>query len=126
MKAALEALDLPMVILTNASKSWAKRALAQIELSHMFEDTRIISLEDVDFKAKAHHADGFVRGLELLGTRPENTLVVEDLARNLPLAKELGLTTALVHHGQIPDVAPAHVDMYFQTTLELVQLLSKS
>lgn len=124
MKRAMEALDLPMVILTNASKGWAQRTLKHIELDHLFEDGNVIALEDVDFKAKAYHPNGFERGLEILGTNAAETMMVEDLARNLPIAKNMGMTTALVHHGRKPDNAD-YIDVFFQTTLELVQTLLK-
>lgn len=122
VKTALESLSLPMVILTNASKDWARKTVAHHAFGHIFDDAKIIALEDVDFKAKAHHPDGFERGLSLLGTDASKTLMVEDIARNLPIAKQLGLTTALVHHARKPDDAE-HVDAVFETTLDLTQHL---
>lgn len=126
MKTALETLvetrALPMVILTNASRHWARKTVAHHEFGHIFDDAKIIALEDVDFKAKAYHPDGFERGLSLLGTTAQDTLVVEDLARNLPVAKRLGLTTALVHAAPSPDHVD-HIDAHFDTTLELTQHL---
>lgn len=122
IKTALDSLSLPMVILTNASRGWARRTVAHIELDHIFDDAKIIALEDVDFKAKAHYPNGFERALSLLGTEASKTLMVEDLARNLPVAKRLGLTTALVHHTQRPDDS-GHVDMVFETTMALTRHL---
>lgn len=126
MKKALERLELPMVILTNASRGWARRTLAHIELDHLFPNERILALEDVGYMAKSYHTAGFERALEILGTHAVETLLVEDLARNLPMAKKMALTTALVHHGQIPGGAEAHVDMLFENTLDLVETLLDS
>lgn len=123
MVSALESLDLPMVILTNASRIWVKRILAHTGMNHLFEDSRIIALEDVGYQAKASSREGFEKGLAILNRPAGKTLMVEDLPRNLPKAKELGMVTALVHHGKIPEEHTAHIDYSFQTTLELVETL---
>ena len=123
MVAALETLSLPMVILTNASRIWVKRILTHTGMDQLFANENIIALEDVGYKAKASHTDGFIKSLERTGRAAAATLMVEDLPRNLPKAKELGLNTALVHHGQIPDGYDGHIDYLFQTTLELAHAL---
>lgn len=123
MKHALESLDLPMVILTNASRSWATRVLTHLGYTHMFPPEKIIALEDNNFEAKAYHDTGFRKGLSIVQRAAANTLMVEDLPRNLPRAKELGMVTALVHHGKVADDQRAHVDYEFATTLDLVAAL---
>jgi putative hydrolase of the HAD superfamily len=123
MKAALEALPIPMVILTNASRDWARRTLDHLEYGHLFGDGKILALEDVDYQPKSSSKKGFEKGLATLGVRATETLMVEDLAKNLIHAKEMGMTTALVHHGQLPDTGIGHVDTFFQDTLELVRVL---
>ena len=123
MRTALEAIDLPMVILTNASRPWVSRMLAHLDYTHLFPQQNIIALEDNNFEAKAYPTSGFERGLSILKTPPTKTLMVEDLPRNLPKAKELHLNTALVHHGKIPEDYMGHIDYLFQTTLELTAAL---
>ena len=124
MRRALEALNIPMVILTNASRVWAKKTISHLEYDHIFADENLLALEDVGFKAKASSMEGFEKALSVIGTAPENTLMVEDLARNLPMAKKMGMTTALVHHGQIPDKVD-YIDAYFPDTLELARMLAQ-
>lgn len=123
MKMALEALPIPMVILTNASRGWARRTLDHLEYGHLFGDGKLLALEDVDFQSKAQGTKGFEKGLETLGVQASETLMVEDLAKNLLHAKNMGMTTALVHHGQLPDEGLGYVDAFFEDTLELVRLL---
>lgn len=123
MKDALESLSLPMVILTNASRHWAMKTLDHLELTPTFGDGNLICFEDVGNQSKAASRLGFEMGLNIIGTQPQETLMVEDLARNLFHAKDMGMTTALVHHGQIPDDTAGLVDVFFQDTLELVKLL---
>lgn len=123
MIASLELLDMPMAILTNASRPWVKRILAHTGMDHLFTDKTIIALEDVDYKPKAAARDGFDMGLAAINRPAAQTLMVEDLPRNLIHAKQMGLTTALVHHGQVPEDHLPLVDHQFQTTLDLVRAL---
>lgn len=126
MKQALEALDIPMVILTNASRHWARRTLDHLEYGHLFGDGNLLALEDADYQSKAQGTKGFEKGLAVLGVRASETLMVEDLPANLLLAKKMGMTTALVHHGQLPDSGLDHVDAFFEDTLELVRVLGST
>ena len=123
MRAALEALDLPMVILTNASRSWVNRMLEHLGYTDLFPQQSIVALEDNNYEPKAYHTTGFERCLSILHKKATRTLMVEDLPRNLPKAKELGLNTALVHHGQMPKDYSGDIDYLFQTTLELAAAL---
>jgi pyrimidine 5'-nucleotidase len=123
MKQALQSIPVPMIILTNASRDWAKRTLNHLELSDIFGDGRLLALEDVDFQSKATGRKGFEKALSLLGVRAGEALMVEDLASNLIHAKDMGMTTALVHHGKLPEKGVEHVDSFFQDTLELVRVL---
>lgn len=123
IKTALESLPVPMIVLTNASRDWAKRTLKHLEYDHIFGDGRLLALEDVEYQAKAAGRKGFERALFSLGVMAGETLMVEDLARNLIHAKDMGMTTALVHHGKKQDMPERHVDHYFQDALELVRAL---
>lgn len=123
MKIALELLPVPMIILTNASRDWAKRTLDHLEYDHIFGDGRLLALEDVEFQAKSVGRKGFEKALSTLGVKAEETLMVEDLAANLIHAKDMGMTTALVHHGKLPDKRVECVDAFFHDTLELVRVL---
>jgi putative hydrolase of the HAD superfamily len=125
MKEGLEALKMPMVILTNASRDWARRTLDHLEYGHIFGDRNILSLEDVNYQSKSQSKAGFEKALSVLSVPAENTLMVEDLAHNLLKAKEMGMTTALVHHQKLPDSGLQHVDVLFEDTLELVRSFIK-
>ncbi len=123
MKTGLESLKIPMTILTNASRDWAKKTVDHLEYSHIFGDANLLALEDVGYKAKAHSSAGFEKALEIMGVQASQTLMVEDLARNLSIAKDLGMTTALVHHAGDYNTNFDHVDFVFDNTLELVRTL---
>lgn len=124
LKAGLEALDLPMVILTNASRPWALRIVDHLEIDHIFGDGMILCLEDMAYAGKGSSSIGFEKGLALLDVPPGEALMVEDLARNLVMAKHLGMTTALVHQTNIVETNVDHVDIIFGDTIDLIRLLA--
>jgi len=123
MKTALEQLSLPMVILTNASRDWARRTVDHLDYGHLFPDTKLLALEDMGFRSKAQTTAGFIKALEIMGADADHTLMVEDLPHNLTKAKELGMTTALVHHHVVTAEPHDHVDHEFDDTLTLVKTL---
>lgn len=123
LKSSLSKLTLPMSVLTNASHDWAVRTLQHLDMLDLFEDSRIIALEDVGFKAKAHHKDGFEIALSRINIKAQDALMVEDAARNLVIAKEMGMTTALVHHVGNKDVKEKYIDYIFEDTIEVINNL---
>lgn len=123
MKDALAALNMPMVILTNASRHWARKTIDHIELGELFPDAKLLALEDADYEPKARSDRGFKRALELLGTNSGATLMVEDAARNLPLAKNIGMETALVTHGRA-HTPESFIDHVFDDALALAKAIS--
>lgn len=122
MKQALTALEMPMVILTNASRDWALKTINHIELDELFPDANILALEDVGFQGKATSKTGFLKALDILSVKPEQTLMVEDMAHNLLHAKDLGMTTSLVHHDRVSRDT-SHVDHIFDDALVLAKTL---
>ncbi len=126
MRLALDEVSLPMIILTNASKDWAKRTLIQLDLSHKFGDGFILGVEDAGFVSKSAGRTGFEKALSAIGVKGEDALMVEDLPANLVHAKGLGMTTALVHHANhnhADNTAYGHIDHHFEDTIDLVRLL---
>lgn len=108
---ALERLSLPQVLLTNASRGWANRVLRHLGMKHLFPDGHIIPMEDVNYTPKARGATGFEKALEILNLLPMHVLVVEDLARNLIIPRQMGLRTALVTHGSQADEDAPEADL---------------
>jgi putative hydrolase of the HAD superfamily len=84
------------VVFTNASREHAERVLDLLGIRHHFH--RIIDVRDVEYESKPQPV-AYERVCELLGTLPEECLLVEDNARNLIAARELGMVTVLVQDG---------------------------
>lgn len=123
LKNSLEKISMPMTVLTNASRDWALRTLGHLGMRNIFSDELILALEDVSFKAKAYHTDGFDLALSRMGIKADDAMVVEDLPRNLLIPKQMGMTTALVHHDDRPEKEDAHVDHAFDDTIDVIKLL---
>jgi putative hydrolase of the HAD superfamily len=123
MQDALRTIDLPQVIVTNASRGWAHRALDHLGLRPFFPDDMIIPIEDVDFAPKAYSRIPFDLALEKLGVSADVTLMADDMPRNLKIPKEMGMYTALIHHGRVPDESYDYIDMECADTLTLLDRL---
>jgi len=120
----LENLDLPQVILTNASRCWAERALKFCKIDHLFNYQKIIAMEDVNFEPKARSQKGFIKAADLLGSDPKNILMVDDLDRNLMIANDLNMHTVYVHYNdQIKDL-PDYIDAQYYNILDVIKQIN--
>lgn len=116
---AIEAINLPQVVLTNGSRAWAKKALRQIEATHLFEGHEILALEDVGMVSKVGGLDGFEQALSKLNLEGGEALFIDDLDKNLKKSKEAYLNTALIHHGQEQEKLPEFIDYQFENPIDL-------
>jgi putative hydrolase of the HAD superfamily len=89
----LEGIPLRKVIYTNGTSAYGRRVLQALDALDQFE--RIIGIEEVGLRNKFTR-EAYKRTLALLETKGPACIMVEDSARNLRPAKELGLTTILV------------------------------
>ncbi len=90
---ALSRIDAQKAIFTNASRQHAERVLEAMGIRRHF--SRIIEVRDVGWEGKPD-PQAYTRLVELLGTRPERIMLVEDSLRNLRPAAQLGMITVLV------------------------------
>lgn len=106
-----EAAPLRHTLVTHASAEWAERALAHIGLKRFFADDMIIPAEATNFMRKSESHIPFEQALALLDLPPEKVVVVEDIAANLRIPREMGMATVLVHYGQKPNPVPDYVSL---------------
>jgi putative hydrolase of the HAD superfamily len=114
---ALAALPGRKLILTNGSRDHALRTATALGLDAMFED--IFDIVAADFMPKPE-AETYQRFFDRHDVDPERAIMFEDIARNLIIPHERGMTTALVvpKPGQtdhreafeITNDAPPHID----------------
>jgi putative hydrolase of the HAD superfamily len=94
--AALDRLSGRKLIYTNGSVKHAENLLKHLGIGHCFED--IFDIVASDFAPKPAMAP-MRMFINRFGVEPAGALMVEDMAKNLAPAAELGLTTAWVRTG---------------------------
>lgn len=87
---SLQALPGRKFIHTNASTDYALRIVARLGLDGLFEG--VFDIRDARFRPKPHRS-GYEALVERHGIDPARSVMVEDIARNLIPASELGMTT---------------------------------
>jgi putative hydrolase of the HAD superfamily len=91
--AALNGLSGRKLIYTNGSVPHAENLLKHLDISHYFDD--IFDIVASEFSPKPAMAP-FRVFVERYGVKPRGALMIEDMAKNLAPAAELGMTTAWV------------------------------
>jgi putative hydrolase of the HAD superfamily len=94
--AALDGLSGRKLIYTNGSVPHAENLLKHLGISHCFNDIFDIVASDFTPKPAMVPLRQFV---DRYGVRPQGALMVEDMAKNLAPAAELGMTTAWIKTG---------------------------
>jgi len=84
------------LIFTNGDEPYARRVLAGVGLSESFE--AIHDIHAMAYRPKPH-AHAYESMVASFGIDPHRALFADDLARNLPPAKALGLTTLWIDNG---------------------------
>ena len=116
----IKSLTIPQIILTNGSREWAVGALDHIGAHGIFNHNQILAMEDVQMTAKARGSFGYERALEYLSMPSTEVIFIDDLDRNLAKAKEIGLNTAYVHHGEALEIMPAYMDHQFCNPIDFI------
>lgn len=117
LKQKIEALAVPKGILSNAHQVWLHKVIRHIDLHDVFDAEKIVTTDMVEFRGKAGSDVGFRHALDRMGTDASCTVMIEDLPKNLRLAKQLGMKTILVTHGRVHDHVPDWVDHVAPSTL---------
>ncbi|MDP8995324.1 MAG: pyrimidine 5'-nucleotidase [Pseudomonadota bacterium] len=108
--AALDGLPGRKLVFTNADEGYARRVLDRLGLANAFD-----GLHDIHAMNYVPKPDprSYAAMCERWSIAPERALFVEDMARNLAPAKELGMTTVWVDNGSEQagrDADPAFID----------------
>jgi putative hydrolase of the HAD superfamily len=91
--AAIERLPGRKLILTNGTRKHAEAVLARLEIARHFEDVFDIVAAELEPKPLPQVYDRFLRRHSV---DPQRAAMFEDLARNLEVPHQLGMTTVLV------------------------------
>jgi putative hydrolase of the HAD superfamily len=93
LRRVLESIPYEKVIVTNADAPHAERVLHQLGVADQF--ARIFDIVFMEFECKPARG-AYERVLRALEVPGEECILVEDMARNLPAARELGIRTILL------------------------------
>jgi putative hydrolase of the HAD superfamily len=86
------------IVFTNADRNHAHRVLNALGIHSIFE--QIIDIRDIDPHCKPM-AEAFQKALELTGTDPASSIMLDDSQPNLATARSLGMGTIRVGSNQL-------------------------
>lgn len=110
------------ILLTHGSADWARRVLSHLGLKTFFPDTHILGREDFNFQSKWDGPYPFEKALTVLGRRAApDILVVEDTPHNLQYPHQMGMQTALIHHGKPLETYPDYIHMTHDNVLDILK-----
>ncbi len=118
LRAVLERIPQEKVILTNADAPHARRILDILGISDLF--TRVFDVVCFDYQCKPAPIV-YESLLKMLPARGEECVLVDDLARNMPPARALGIHTILLgNQGE----ADAHIETIYEVADAIANLTS--
>ena len=114
--------DLPgrKLVFTNATRLHAERVLERLGLAAHFD--AIHDIVAIDYRPKPDPS-GYRALIERYGVAPKRAVMVEDMARNLPPAAALGMTTVWLKTGPHPELEAEHAAHIHHTVEDLATFL---
>jgi putative hydrolase of the HAD superfamily len=121
LRVVLERIPQEKVILTNSDAPHTRRVLEHLGVADQF--TRIFDIVSNEYECKPARTV-YSRVLNSLGARGDECALVEDLARNIPPARQLGIKTILL--GNIINASTdALADAVIETIYEVAAALAR-
>jgi putative hydrolase of the HAD superfamily len=121
LRAALAELPGRKLVFTNADHRYAKRVLDRLEIADQFEG--LFDIHAADYLPKPDRAT-YARFLAQFAVEPTAAIMVEDIARNLVPAHELGMTTAWIPGGPEWTRAEPHAPHVHHVVTDLASWLA--
>ncbi len=119
---ALAALPGRKLVFTNGTRRHAERVLDRLELAAHFD--AIHDIVAIGYQPKPHAA-GYRTLVETYAIEPAHAAMVEDMARNLPPAAALGMTTIWLRGGPHAEVDHADAGAIHHTIDDLTEFLAR-
>jgi putative hydrolase of the HAD superfamily len=118
---ALTALRGRKIVFTNGTRRHAERVLDRLELAGHFD--AIHDIVAIDYRPKPNAA-GYRELIKTYAIVPSRAAMVEDMARNLPPAAALGMTTVWLRGGPHAEVDEAQAASIHHTIDDLTSFLA--
>ena len=104
LRSELENLDMEKFIFTNGSADHAQNILTRLGIYDLFGKEKVFDIKDAGYVPKPE-AQTFDLMVKKFGINPEETIYIEDIAKNLSIGFERGCTTVWLindeHFGKI-------------------------
>jgi putative hydrolase of the HAD superfamily len=118
----LTRLGIERVVISDAPKLEVWLRIVALGLHHYFDN--VITAEDTGFKKPS--PEPFCKALEILGTKPEETIMVGDWAeRDVIGAKNLGIRTAWAKYGNTFDTKDSGAEFELADIHELISIIRR-
>lgn len=98
------------IIFTHGSRAWARKVLGKIDLSEEFNDSSIFDVSHTQWTLKQNGRAAYDKLQGLYEFNPDRSLMVEDTARCLLGAKEIGMTTVFIDRAGKLAEKPDYID----------------
>ncbi|MGH7013331.1 MAG: pyrimidine 5'-nucleotidase [Stellaceae bacterium] len=118
---ALAALPGRKLVFTNGTRRHAERVLDRLGLAERF--AAIHDILAIDYQPKPNEA-GYHALIETYAVEPARAAMVEDMARNLPPAAALGMTTIWLRGGPHAELGATHAAAIHHTIDDLTDFLA--
>jgi putative hydrolase of the HAD superfamily len=118
---ALAALSGRKLVFTNGTRRHAERVLQRLDLGAHFD--AIHDIVAIDYRPKPNAA-GYRALVDTYAIVPTRAAMIEDMARNLPPAAALGMTTVWLRGGPHAEVDVAHAASIHHTIDDLTGFLA--
>lgn len=118
---ALGALPGRKLIFTNGTRRHAERVLDRLELTEHFD--AIHDIVAIDFQPKPNAA-GYRALIDAYAIEPARAAMIEDMARNLPPAAAIGMTTIWLRGGPHDELDARHASAIHHTIGDLTEFLT--
>lgn len=126
LRETLEDLKGKKLIFTNADTPYSERVLDRLGIAHLFDG--IFDVHAADFKPKPDKST-YQSFLKVHNVKPKAALMVEDMARNLVPAKDLGMHTVWINTGSVwgeADHDQSHIDVEIDALTPWLHRFSKN
>ncbi|MCK5425007.1 MAG: pyrimidine 5'-nucleotidase [Emcibacter sp.] len=125
LKAALNSLNGVKIVYTNASHDYARKVMEKIGIEDVFRD--VFDIESAEFNPKPD-PKSYHKLVRDLGVDPKKSIMVEDIARNLVPASDMGMKTVWIptgHRWSAEGAGPQHIDHTVPDLTEWLKSLGK-
>lgn len=113
----LIAMDFQLGLVSSARQYWIDLVMKKLNRKNVFQC--VLSLDNNTIRSKPN-PDGYLEGIQTLGSQPNLTIILEDSQRGVAAAKASGAFTICLQEHLPIGYLPEGADIYTKTIRELI------